>query len=290
MFNSKPIAAAELAPLLDRDLSDWTPESLREAYLRYGCAVIRRAVPADLIERTRAAIDKAYQSAPGDHVYNKQIKAASGGALTGYELVGDPKLKRFLDLVYSGQLYFRKNATARRIQGNEGNPNWQEPLAFHIDAQFHRFPFTVNFWVPLEDCGVDAPSLQVLPLDYLSTRAYSGYTGHLLRPGEPFRFGYFANRVFDPDVVIAAFGESAFLRPAMRAGDLILSSNWIIHGSYRTPAMHKGRTSVELRFIGTDLDIAPHLPPLMTRVASALTGRAHRNFARASATRTSAMG
>src|SRR5882724_6583008 len=148
----RKIDAAELAPLLDRDLSAWTPESLRETYLRYGCAIVRKAVAPVLLDQARAAIDKAYERASGVHVYDKQIKAASGGTFTGFEIVGDPKLKRFLDLVYSGQLYFRKNATARRIQGSEVKVNWQEPLTLHLDAQFHRSQFTVNFWVPLRDC------------------------------------------------------------------------------------------------------------------------------------------
>ena len=66
----------------------------------------------------------------------------------------------------------------------------------------------------------------------------------------------------------------------LKAGDLIVASNWLIHGSYRTPDMHKGRTSIELRFIGTDLDIAPHLAPLTKRFACAVTGRSKTNFAR----------
>lgn len=281
MRGPSPIDATEIAPLLDRDLSEWTPENLRDTYLRYGCAVVRRAVAIDLIEHTRNAIEKAYESTSDVHLYEKQIKKASGGALSGYELVGHPKLKRFLDLVYSGQLYFRKNATTRRILGSEVKANWQEPLTLHIDAQFHRFQFTVNFWVPLQDCGIDAPSLQVVPLDYVRTRDYAGYTGRVLRPGEQFRFGYFADRALDVDTVVARFGEGAFLHPAMGAGDLIVASNWLIHGSYRTPEMAQGRTSVELRFIGTDLDIAPNLAPLTKRIAHAVTGRASTSFARA---------
>ena len=126
------------------------------------------------------------------------------------------------------------------------------------------------------------PSLQVVPLDYVRTRAYAGYTGRALRTGEQFRFGYFADRALDVDTVIATFGEGAFLHPAMKAGDLIVASNWLIHGSYRTPDMAKGRTSIELRFTGTDLDIAPNLAPLPKRIASVLTGRLNTNFARAS--------
>jgi hypothetical protein len=44
--------------------------------------------------------------------------------------------------------------------------------------------------------------------------------------------------------------------------------------------MSKGRTSIELRFIGTDLDIAPHLKPLAHRMLSAALGRASRSFVR----------
>jgi hypothetical protein len=67
----------------------------------------------------------------------------------------------------------------------------------------------------------------------------------------------------------------------MRTGDLIVASNWLIHGSYRTPQMSQGRVSVELRFIGTDLDIAPHLPPFLKRIAYAVTERHNQNFTKA---------
>jgi hypothetical protein len=273
------IDATAVAPLVDRELAAWTSDGLRETFLHYGCAIVRNSVSPDLIEKARAAIANAYETASGVHVYDKEIKAASGGVFNGFELVGHPTLRRFLDLVFSGQLYFRKNATARRIRGEEAKSSWQEPLALHLDAQFHRFQFTVNFWMPLQDCGIDAPSLQVVPLDYISTRNYSGYTGCMLRIGEPFRFGYFANRALDPDVVTATFGEKAFLRPIMKAGDLVVASNWLIHGSYSTPDMTRGRTSIELRFIGTDLDVAPHLSPLVKRLAYAVTGRTNQNFA-----------
>jgi hypothetical protein len=34
----------------------------------------------------------------------------------------------------------------------------------------------------------------------------------------------------------------------VKPGDVIVSSNWIIHGSYRSPEMKKGRTSAEVRY------------------------------------------
>jgi hypothetical protein len=277
----RDIDASELALVLDRPLADWTADSLRECYLRHGCVIVRGAIAPALIEQARLAIDKAYQRTSEVHIDADAIAAASGGTLTGFELVAHPTLKRFRDLVYSGQLYFQESVTARRIQGSETGLDWQEPLTLHLDAQFHRFRFTMNFWVPLQDCGIDSPSLQMVPLDYLTTRAYSRFTGRRLRDGEAYQQGFFTEHGLDVREVTRAFGPAALLHPIMRTGDLIVASNWLIHGSYRTPQMSQGRVSVELRFIGTDLDIAPHLPPFLKRIAYAVTERHNQNFTKA---------
>ena len=44
--------------------------------------------------------------------------------------------------------------------------------------------------------------------------------------------------------------------PLMKPGDVVVASNWVVHGSYRMPGMAKGRASMELRFIGAFPDIA----------------------------------
>jgi hypothetical protein len=97
------IDASEIAPVIDRSLSEWTPENLRQAYLDYGCAIVRGAVLPDLLCKVHAAIDAAYARTKDVHVYDRDLKAVTAGALTGYEIVGDPKLKQFLDLVFCGQ-------------------------------------------------------------------------------------------------------------------------------------------------------------------------------------------
>jgi hypothetical protein len=62
--------------------------------------------------------------------------------------------------------------------------------------------------------------------------------------------------IFDVNAVTGEFGSECFFHPVMRPGDVIIASNWIIHSSYRTPEMKKGRKSVEVRFIGDDIDIS----------------------------------
>ena len=46
----------------------------------------------------------------------------------------------------------------------------------------------------------------------------------------------------------------------MRPGDLIVSSNWIIHGTFQTETMKTGRTSIEVRYIGDKREVAPYKP------------------------------
>src|SRR4029079_8400678 len=106
---------------------------------------------------------------------------------------------------------------------------WQEAPTLYLVAQFHRCRFTMNFWVPLQDCGIDSPSLQMVPLDYLTTRAYSRFTGRRLRHCEAYQQGFFTEHGLDVREVTRAFGPAALLHPIMRTGDLIVASNWLIH-------------------------------------------------------------
>jgi hypothetical protein len=252
------IDANDLTLFLDRRAEDWTAEGLLEAFMKYGCAVVRQMVSIQALQELEAAIAVAYsvQTRPGFHVYDPDIASASGGRITGYEIVDTSLLRGFLTLVYQGQTYRRNAVNARRSQGVEGDETWQEPLGLHLDSHFHPFPFTVNFWVPFQECGVEAPGLQLLPLAYEETRAYAGYTGAIHRDGQRWNRGYFKADYFDADTVVKDFGENALLRPVMKPGDLVVSSNWIIHGTYRTPQMRNGRTNVEVRFIGDDMDVS----------------------------------
>jgi hypothetical protein len=252
------IDADSLAPIIDRRAQDWTPEALHETFVRYGCAVVRRMAPIEAVQEVEAAVAAAYsvKTTPGKHVCDPEIAAASAGRVSGYELVDTPLLSRFLALVYEGQAYRRSSVTARRIRVVDTEMDWQKPLDLHLDCQIHPFRFTVNFWIPFQDCGVEAPGLQLLPLGYRETRRYAGFTGAVQRDGQPWNWNYFEVDFFDPDQIMKDFGDNAFLRPVMQPGDLIVSSNWIIHGSYRTPQMRSARTNIEVRFIGDEIDLS----------------------------------
>ncbi len=256
-----PSATADWASIsreIDRDIAAWTPETLRAAYIAHGCAVVRGAIDLATITRLREATSEIYARTKAIHVHDPDISEATQGRLSGFDLIAHPKLKRFLDLVFVGQRYGRESATARRIMGGKPQKDWQPPLELHVDSFFHEFWFTVNFWVPFDECGMEAPGLQLLPIDYRATRRYAGFSR---APVYPYRDGvensrYFPGDVLTVDRIRRDFGADALLRPAMKPGDVIVSSNWIVHGSHQTADMAKGRASMELRFIGTCPDIA----------------------------------
>jgi hypothetical protein len=249
------ISAPALSHKLDRSCADWSPRSLHETFLKHGCAVVRDLIPCDLLRKVQRAIEAAYTKTDGLHVYDPDILKSSAGRFSGFELVDVPLVNDFLPLVYVGQGWTRESVTARRIEGVDQGRGWQNPLGLHLDSHFHRFQFTTNFWIPFEECGVEAPGLQLVPLDYLSTRQYSGFTGSPLRERKRSSADFFNEGIFSPDVVAEKFGPECFYRPIMRPGDAVISSNWLIHGSYRTMEMRRGRTSVEVRFIGDKYDV-----------------------------------
>jgi len=262
------IHVGELAEKLDKSLSDWTPRTLHRTFVEQGCAVVRNAIPANRLDDVKAATVIAFQGrkewldtrrakarAQDPHVYDQDIRRVTDGNLSGFELVDVPLLKDFLSYVYEGQNWREHSVAARRIQGTELDEEYQKPLELHLDCQIHGFNFTVNFWIPFEECGVDAPSLQLVPIGSQATRKFSGYNSTKFREAVCY-YGHFPKEALNIDAIVKAFGPNCFFHPIMRPGDVIVSSNWIIHGSYRTPQMRSGRTSVEVRFIGDQLEHA----------------------------------
>jgi hypothetical protein len=249
------VDASQLTGTLDRRASEWTPQSLHQIFLRHGCTIIREAVPHTVLKNVKNLIATAYENTADLHVYDQDIRKASAGRFSGFELVDDPLIQDFLDRLYDGQTWRRDSVTARRVNGAEINQGWQRPLPLHLDSQYHGFEFTTNFWIPFQDCGVETPALQLVPVDYIRTRKYSGFTSSPLWGSDKWNCGYFIEGVFDPSAIVEEFGAECFLRPKMRKGDAIVASNWVIHGTYATPNMRSGRMNAEVRFIGSAREV-----------------------------------
>jgi len=247
---------AQVGREIDRPLDDWPPESLYATYLQYGCAIIRNAVDQSKLDQIRELANRIYLRKPGLHIYDPDFHEETQGCVSLLGLIDKPVLKELLNKVFVGQNFSVQSAVCRRIQGSESNQDWQQPLDLHLDSQVHPFAFTVNHWIPFQNSGGDVAGIQFLPIDYRTTRIFCGFTGHQLRPETEFNFHYFPEGCPNLQAVERSFGPGCLIRPKINAGDVVLLSNWIVHGTYRTSTMKAGRMNAELRFIGEHIDIA----------------------------------
>jgi ectoine hydroxylase-related dioxygenase (phytanoyl-CoA dioxygenase family) len=115
------------------------------------------------------------------------------------------------------------------------------PHSWHQDGALH-FDFTslqgeppadallpmLTCWMPLDDCGVDAPGLEWLQPS----------PPHLLVPAE-----------LTDEALQARFPASAFQQPPLAAGDALVFDGALVHRTHVRPTMTRPRTSIELRFV-----------------------------------------
>ena len=114
-----------------------------------------------------------------------------------------------------------------------------QALPFHQDQFILRTPL-LNVWIPLAECGVHAPGLEVVVTDKRDLLAVAGPADHDL-PVERARI--------DERLVVETFGPGALWRPSLRPGDVLVFAGTTVHRSHVTPAMTKPRLSVEMRLV-----------------------------------------
>ena len=140
-----------------------------------------------------------------------------------------------------------------------------DPLGPHLDAFFHSFAFTVNFWVPFRDCGVEAPSLGVVCAPFRDIVSFSGYDGSTDANGlaGEWNLPHFDGAMqklssnMKPEAIDqlrTIFGDQVWT-PTYSLGDAMMLSNWTLHFTHASPNMTKRRGNVELRFL-SDLTLA----------------------------------
>ena len=94
----------------------------------------------------------------------------------------------------------------------------------------------VNVWVPLTDCGVDAPGLEIM------ARRTSVIFPTVTSPGD------YNQMEIEAEAVYRDFPEKVRFYPTPSVGDAVLFLGSTVHRSYIAPSMTRMRTSLELRF------------------------------------------
>ena len=158
-------------------------------------------------------------------------------------LMGEKKTADLVATILGGE-WFPGAIAARRISpvADQHFKSWQQPIVMHCDGPIlSKHTYSINFWVPLVDCGTDAPGLQLVPGPFESLQKL------LKHDWQSNSVDHEREREMQESYSKGKDGRRRFV-PLLRKGDVIVFHNWIVHGSYSTPQMTKPRTSFELRF------------------------------------------
>ncbi len=238
------------------DFSTATIKDITQAFFTNSCVLLRNFVASVKLAELQDAVDVVYRDIGALHIFPPDLTAR--GLPQFHEYLFQSKQYELLAAVFGDRGYSVSPITAtRRLDSDNPHGQWTKPLAPHLDAFFHPFEFTVNFWVPLQSCGVDRPSLGVVCAPFHETIAFAGYDGGpaINGPNEEWNLSRFDARMrdlaYDRPAGLTYFRETFAYQlwtPSYELGDAMMLSNWTLHFSHATPGMIPRRSSVELRF------------------------------------------
>jgi len=194
-----------------------------------GVALLREAFPIAALLRIRAAA-ATYTFQPFS--YSVTLEDFAGVDLAPLRV--DDLLSRFIDQRFEcrlGDSWVRKRFAPANAP-REYRPNsWHQDgaLRAHFDPQSKAVgPINqmTTLWIPLQDCGMDAPALEFVrqPLDHLLH--YEDLTDAAVRDRFPSDF---------------------FWSPNLHFGDAVIFGATTLHRTHVTPTMHQDRFSIEFR-------------------------------------------
>lgn len=242
----------ELIPSISAD--DLTEERLRSAIEHHGSLHVRAMIEHDDVDRLVANIDRAlaaydaqlaglsdgsltawYERFEGDRVSNRELKRKRGSIMTVesppvmFDLMEVFDRRGITSIVndYFGEqpTLLARKCTLRRISHEGKNGGWHQDGAF-MGAGIR----SLNLWLALTDCGVDAPGLDVV--------------GRRLNEIVQTGTGAFAAWATSPQAAEEA-AAGAIVRPEFAAGDALIFDHMNLHRTAIGPAMHRDRYAIE---------------------------------------------
>jgi hypothetical protein len=236
-------------------------ELLRGALLHHGCVLVHDFFSTDHIQRLRDDIDQLvagyqrwvdsgqevstppwYEPFESAEIPVGPAKRIMGGNLGTWYGPDSPRgLLHVLDAFADAGLpelvadyldepaCFALEKTALRRVPNTVPPAWhQDGFAFGTDTGL------LNVWVTLSDCGVDAPSLGLIP-----TRVREIFRA---KPDAPIPWD------LDHDEVLSRVGGVPFVELVLRPGDALIFDEMLLHGTVVDTGMPKPRYCTDAWF------------------------------------------
>jgi hypothetical protein len=234
------------------------PDQIASAFLHRGCVLLRNFVDPAALVRAYDVMLQAYEQVERKHVHPNHLREL--GLPMYSDILFTQQHHNLLKKVFGVRDYEISIHTASRRTGLVAKPPpWGLPLAPHLDAFLNSLEFTVNFWVPFQECGIDAPSLGVIEASFADILSFTGYQNGAEVWVDPERIGLFSR--FRPEMMaLCRFGDPARISemrerfydriwtPSFVPGDAMMLSNWTLHFTHATPSMTKSRENLELRF------------------------------------------
>jgi Phytanoyl-CoA dioxygenase (PhyH) len=250
-------------PLTATDPRDLDLPTLRRGLARHGCVLVRGLIPRERAEALARGVDRALdafdgceasgsESAPpwyvpfapastGDFASRRRgWVRASGGLWTAdsprmlfelTELAEDSGIAALIEAYFGERPALSANKCTLRRVPTDTNTNWHQDGAF-----MGRHVRSLNLWLALSPCGVDASGLDIVPQRF----------DEILPTGTE---GAYFNWSVSPLVVEdAAGGPDAIMSPEFGPGDAMLFDHMFLHRTGITPRMTKERWAIEAWF------------------------------------------
>lgn len=138
-----------------------------------------------------------------------------------------------------------QKSTLRRVPVDLGSADWHQDGAFLDKGDGLR---TVNVWLSLSHCGVDAPGLELVP--------------RRLELQETGTHGAWFDWSVGPDLVTVAAGDTPPVRPVFEPGDVVLFDEMNLHRTALDPGMTRPRYAIESWFFAPS-KYPPHHAPVV---------------------------
>ena len=258
------VAQEPEAPLGATDPRHLTVATLRRGLAQHGCVLVRGLVPAGRAEALARGIDRALEAfdrcatgtgpaaAPpwyvpfspraGDYrVGGRRTWVRASGALWTVdsprmffdllELVDETGIGALVEAHLGERPALSANKCTLRRVPVDTNTNWHQDGAF-----LGRKVRTLNLWLALSPCGIDAPGLDIVPRR-LDEVLPTGTEGAL-----------FDWSVSPTLVEGLAGGTDAVLRPEFAPGDALLFDHLFLHRTGVAAGMTRERRAIETWF------------------------------------------